>query len=309
MKRAFSAALFLALAALTFADSWCFVVSGDGRTNDATPDFSGVNSAVAAKLFDAIRAEHPRFLIWTGDLIHGVYGKITAPVDQQLAAWKRLESVATGVDVLAVRGNHETVGDPNGAIWLKSIKPLLDRSKVDYFKGETGFSYSYSPSNDPKTVVIGLDQYVRERRVNLPELERALKAAKRKGAKNIFVFAHEMAFTCTSHGDNENMAKFKSERDAFLELLEMYGVRTFFAGHDHTYDWMEIRHPKWSPDYVLNQIVAGTAGAPFYKDKGYFGDHGGFDLTRKEHRDNVYGYMLVTIDDQENVKIEFKEVR
>jgi len=103
--------------------------------------------------------------------------------------------------------------------------------------------------------------------VNLVELENALKKAQASHAAHIFVFAHEMAFTCTNHGDDDNMAKYPEERDKFVDLLQSYGCEYFFAGHDHAYDWMSIKHTKWPAGYVLNQIVAGTAGAPFYEDK------------------------------------------
>jgi hypothetical protein len=61
---------------------------------------------------------------------------------------------------------------------------------------------------------------------------------------------------------------------------------------------MLIHHPEWPADRVLNQIVAGTAGAPFYADKQYWGDPHGYILTRKEHRQNTHGYLWVTIDDR-----------
>lgn len=308
MRRVFATLIVASLAVATFADKWCFVVAGDGRTNDQTPDASGINLPVMNKLVSAMNAEHPRFLLWTGDLIHGVYGKITAPVDQQLATWKQTIAGLPGVAIYPVRGNHETYGDADGKIWLKSIKPLIDANKVGYFKGEEGYSYSFAPKNDPKLAVIAVDQFIREHRVNLPELEKALKKSKAAGAKNIFVFAHEMAFTCDNHGDNDNMSKFRADRDAFLELLEMYGVRYFFAGHDHAYDWMEIKSPKWSRGYTLNQIVAGTAGAPFYQDKGYYGDHTGYELNRLQHKDSTYGYLLVEVDDNEKVTVTFKTV-
>jgi hypothetical protein len=266
--------------------------------------------AVAPKLFQAMSAENPKFMLWTGDLVHGVYGKVLTPIDQQFAAWKQNAAALKGVTLLPVRGNHETAGDADGTVWLKSIKPLIGAGggKVEFFKGEEGFSYSFVPKNDPRMTVIALDQYINAHRVNLPELEKALKKAKAGGARNIFVFAHEMAFTCTNHGDNNNLSKFVADRDKFLELLEMYGVRYFFAGHDHTYDWMVIKHPKWNPNYALNQIVAGTSGAPFYTDKGYFGDHGTYELVRKEHKDNTYGYLLVEVDDNSNVTVTFKTV-
>jgi hypothetical protein len=309
MRRGLLALCFATIAAVSIADKWCFVVAGDGRSNDVNPDMSGMNSPVVAKLFQAIKAENPKFMLWTGDLVHGEYGKITTPIAQQLAHWKQSASVLTGVGILPVRGNHETVGDPKGSIWQKSIKPLIDANHVSYFKGETGYSYTFTPKQDPKLTVIALDQYVHAHRVNLTELEAALQRAKDSGVKNVVVFAHEMAFTCTAHGDDDNLSKFTADRDKFLELLEMYGVRYFFAGHDHCYDWMEIRHKKWPQGYTLNQIVAGTAGAPFYKDQGYFGDHGSYDLTRKEHRDGTYGYMLVELDDNEKMTVTFKEIK
>ena len=60
---------------------------------------------------------------------------------------------------------------------------------------------------------------------------------------------------------------------------------------------MEIRNWRWPSDYALNQIVAGTAGAPFYPDKTYFGAHDGYELVRLDHLQNTYGYLLVTVND------------
>ena len=48
---------------------------------------------------------------------------------------------------------------------------------------------------------------------------------------------------------------------------------------------------------MLNQIVAGTAGAPFYPDKTYYGNHDGYDLLRLDHKQNTYGYLWVTVID------------
>ena len=308
MRKAAASFLLATLACLTLADSWCFVVSGDGRTDDKKPDPSGINLPILDRMVGAIRAEHPRFVVWTGDLIHGVYGNVKAPVDRQLQTWKS-RMAKLNVTVLPVRGNHETYGDKGGAIWLRELKPVLDYYKVAYFKGQEGFSYTYTPTGDPKVAFIAVDQFISEHRVDLAGLEQALARAKKGGARNIFVCAHEMALTCDNHGDEDNMAKFKDDRNRFLDLLQRYGVRYFFAGHDHAYDWMVIRNRKWPKGYALNQIVAGTAGAPFYVDKGYYGDHDGFDLTRKEHRDDTYGYVLVRIDDRERVTVTFKPVK
>ncbi|AIE85497.1 metallophosphoesterase family protein [Fimbriimonas ginsengisoli] len=303
-----SSAAFVALAATAGADTWTFVVAGDGRTNDKTPDFSGINLPILNKMVTAIKAEHPRFMLFTGDLVHGVYGLVKAPVDEQLDRWKKAVAPLYGVAIYPVRGNHETYGDKDGKIWMSKIKPIIDAGNVSYFKGEEGYSYSFATRDKSKTVVIAVDQFIHEHRVNLDELKQTLEKARKARAKNIFVFAHEMAFTCTAHGDDENMSKFKEDRDKFLDLLQRYSVRYFFAGHDHAYDWMEIRTPRWPSNYTLNQIVAGTAGAPFYTDKGYFGDHGAYELKRKEHKDSTYGYLLVTVDDKKGVTVTFKEI-
>jgi hypothetical protein len=46
----------------------------------------------------------------------------------------------------------------------------------------------------------------------------------------------------------------------------------------------------------MHQIVAGTAGAPFYKMGEYAGVNPNYKLQRVSHFDNTYGYMLVEIN-------------
>jgi hypothetical protein len=302
------------------AGTWSFVVAGDGRTDPnslfTSPDPTGINTKVFTNLLCAVSQSSPRpeFMLFTGDLVNGADPRVHDSVAQQLEAWKSLVSTWTpNLMVLPVRGNHETDGDADGKAWLAAFRSDLDSIGVAYFPGEEGFSYCYFPPQHSNAVVIALDQYqlAHVHRVNLDALEDALKNAKARHVGHIFVFAHEMAFTCAGHPDGENMAAFPKERDRFLELLERYGCEYFLAGHDHTYDWMVIRHPLWPTNYALNQIVAGTAGATFYPDLGYYGDHHGYLLKRKEHRQYAYGYLLVTIDDSaktNSVTVTFKAI-
>ena len=294
--------LLLTLAPLTRGAVWSFVVAGDDRTDAtaATVDPTGIHTEILKKTLQDIVQKKAEFLLFTGDLVYGENIRIPAKIGEQFAAWKSIvNSTAPALTVLPVRGNHEINGDPNGEVWLASFKPGLDTNKVSYLPTQKGFSYSYSSPKHPETVVIGLDQFMpaTPHRVDLNGLETALKQAKADGAKHIFVFAHEMAFTCGMHPDNDNMAAHPTDRDKFLELLHIYGCDYFFAGHDHLYDWMEIRNWRWPSEYHLNQIVAGTAGAPFYPDKTYFGNHDGYELIRRDHKQNTYGYLLVTIND------------
>ena len=289
------------------AEKWSFIVAGDGRTNPhADPgdiDQTGINTHVFTNLLQAVQqdASHPRFLLYSGDLVLGTNAAVKASLPEQFETWKKLAGAGLpGLPVYPVRGNHEIYGDPNGSLWLTEFKPLIDNNHVMYLPGEEGFSYYFFPPCVSNAVVIALDQFqpANMDRINLGGLGNALKDAKARGAGHIFVFAHEMAFTCTSHSDSENMAAHPADRDKFLELLKDYGCQYFFAGHDHAYDWMTIQHTNWPADYTLNQIVCGTAGAPFYQDKGYFGDHGGFNLTRLDHKQKTYGYLRVVVDDE-----------
>jgi Calcineurin-like phosphoesterase len=300
---------FLAIATLVVlavsapAAPWSFVVTGDGRTNPKnSPDPTGVNVQAFTNLLHAIITTRPapQFLMFSGDLVSGVNTAVTTPIADQFKAWQELsKAAAPGLTILPFRGNHETYGDPAGAAWRAMFTPGLDANKVTYLPGEEGFSYSYAVPGHPEALVIVLDQFLpgKVHRVNLAGLENVLQQAKANHVTHVFVMAHEMAFTCTSHGDSDNMAAFPDERDQFVNLLQRYGCEYFFAGHDHAFDWMAIRHPNWPTNYTLNQIVCGTAGAPFYPDKGYYGDHHGFDLTRLDHRQNTLGFLLVTVDD------------
>jgi hypothetical protein len=308
-------------ATAALAGSWSFAVAGDDRTTTrppvGSPDPTGIHVPVAKKLLHVLNRAHPEFLLFTGDLVSGENTNITTKITDQFRAWTNL--VATTVPhlpVYPVRGNHETYGDTNGAGWLEVFKPGLDAKNVTYLPGEEGFSYSFAAPGHPDTLIIALDQFMpgQVNRVNLDGLESVLKQAATNQVKHIFVFVHEMAFTCTSHPDSENMAAFPDQRDQFLQLLQHYGVNYFFAGHDHAYDWMAITHPDWPTNYVLNQIVAGTAGAPFYPDQTYFGDHHGFTLTRLDHKQNTYGFLLVKINDDaddaaKSVTVTFKSVK
>jgi 3',5'-cyclic AMP phosphodiesterase CpdA len=307
--------------AAAFASSWSFAVAGDDRTNVhpkvGAPDQTGINRQVAKMLLRDIKRAKPEFLLFTGDLVCGENTNIPTKIVDQFCAWTNLAAMTVPrLAVYPIRGNHETYGDATGACWLKIFKPGLDAKNVSYLPGEEGFSYSFPAPGHPETLLIALDQFMpgRVHRVNLGALENVLKQATTNHVKHIFVFSHEMAFTCTSHPDSENMAAFPVERDQFVQLLERFGVEYFFAGHDHAYDWMAITHPQWPTNYVLNQIVAGTAGAPFYPDQTYFGNHHGYKLTRLDHKQNTYGYLLVRIEDDTDdpakaVTVTFKSVR
>jgi hypothetical protein len=294
-------AAFTLLAPRTPAAPWAFAVAGDDRTDPKnSPDPTGINTVVFKQLLHAVAARKPRFMLFTGDLVLGENEAINAGMETQMTNWLHLvKTEAPDLTILPVRGNHETKGDADGKLWLKYFKPVLDANGVVYFPLEEGFSYTYSPPDHPQTVVLAVDQYQprQTHRVNLTQLDQALQTARGHQAAHVFVFSHEMAFTCGHHGDDDNLAAFPRQRDEFVNLLASHGCEYYFAGHDHLYDWMVIHHPAWPAGQVVNQIVAGTAGAPMYDGTNYFGDHHGYDLIRRDGRSNTHGYVWVTVDD------------
>lgn len=284
------------------AATWSFAVAGDDRTDVRAEkvDPSGIHTEVLAKLLRTIAARKPEFLLFTGDLVFGDSLRIPAKVGEQFELWKKIAAAeAPSLLILPVRGNHETLGDQEGIAWRASFEPGLSSNNVAWFPGQKGFSYLWTPPGHPETAVIALDQYnpATPHQVDLKGLEEAMVKARGSGVRHFFPFAHEEAFTAGCHSDAETMAAHPTHRDKFLELLRENDCRHFFVGHDHFYDWMEIRNWRWPKDYAMNQIVAGTAGAPFYPDKTYYGDHDGYELIRLDHRQNTYGYLWVTVND------------
>src|SRR5450756_1242401 len=165
-NKLFAAGLLVSLTLLStvaFADTWSFVVAGDGRTDprQPVPDPTGINTPVFKNLLHIVARKKPRFMLFTGDLVCGENASVPAKITGQFSAWTNLvQTEAPGLPVLPVRGNHETYGDPDGNIWLATFKPGLDANKVTYLPGEEGFSYSYSPPGHPEVVIIAVDQFM-----------------------------------------------------------------------------------------------------------------------------------------------------
>jgi hypothetical protein len=305
----------LVVASSLRAGTWSFAVAGDDRTDVRAEkvDPNGIHTEVLSKLLHTIGERQPAFLLFSGDLVYGENMRIPSKRGEQLAAWKKIAATeAPDLLILPVRGNHETLGDKEGTAWREAFEAGLSSNNVSWFTGQKGFSYAYIPPGHPDTAVMGLDQYnpAAPHQIDQKGLEEALAKAKTAGVKHFFPFAHEEAFTAGCHTDADDMAAYPTQRDKFLELLREYGCTHLFVGHDHFYDWMEIRNWRWPKDYVMNQIVAGTAGAPFYPDKTYFGNHDGYELTRLDHRQNTYGYLWVTVNDtpkpgEKDVTVEF----
>jgi len=303
------ALLVLLLAACAFPqDQWTIVIAGDGRWRNGNPreeDRDGVNAKILQEVVAATLKEHAAAFLFTGDLVGG-YNE-PSKFEAQLRAWMAFVKplLDAGVRVLPVRGNHE-IGDaadgfePHRTQLYRDIVAKGCKVPENGPVGEELLTYSLAVGN---TLLVGLDQFkVGRTAVNLPWFEKELKATQ---AAHVIPYAHEMAFTAGSHRDHMGDAANADARDKFWQLLMRHKVAWFFAGHDHLYDRMKVEPVKATDaSFPVEQIVAGTTGAPPYPSTAYFPGTkenpepgaGMWKATQEFHVGGTFGYVVVRIE-------------
>jgi len=292
--RCISRILVVALACLSVAaqaQKWRFVVAGDGRSdpkNNRPEDKDGVNVLITGEVAQAVLKENAKFLLWTGDLAYG--SQDPDVFEKMLITWRDLMQPLYDkkIPVLCCRGNHELICKNSEQVWNKVFSGpyALPNNGPD---GEKNLSFFYGKGD---VLAIGLDQYKQEKEtIDQTWLDEVLTKHRKPF---IFAFGHEPAFMDGAHKDNLDSHPLR--RDAFWESLIKAGSRVFFCGHDHLYDHMAVTRATGAPGPELHQIVAGTAGAPFYKIGEYSGNNTIWKLRRVKHIDETYGYLIVEID-------------
>jgi UDP-2,3-diacylglucosamine pyrophosphatase LpxH len=288
----------LALVGGACADSWKFIVTGDGRSGKNRPeDHNGVNTVIMTELAKAMIAENPKFVLFSGDLVAGP--KTDAEMESQLATW--LETMKpvydAGIKVYNIRGNHEMHVPHPEAVWRKMfVGPYAMPENGP--KGEEGMSFTVSYQN---VLVIGLDEFqTKELHVNQAWLSDVLK---NKKEQHVFVYSHKMAFRSGNHDDGLEIDP--PSRDALIKSLIAAGARTVFFGHDHLYDHRAVTAPGDPPSKTLHQFVIGTAGAPLVHGTDDPGNNSDWKVDKIKHIEDKYGYAVVEIDGPK-VTITFK---
>lgn len=297
VARVHLAVSFLCLALGAFSDQWSFVVAGDGRSDpgrNRPEDRDGINTKITREIAEAVIRENAHFLLWTGDTVLG--SKDPKVYESQLMAWRGIMEplYRAGIGVLPVRGNHEARSANSAAIWNRVFSGPFALPQNGP-AGEQNLTFFHV---DGPVLVLGLDNYSSPKSgVNLPWLTGVLRDHRKPF---IFAFCHEMAFMAGNHTDN--LEADVSKRDELMGQLLDAGSRCFFAGHDHFYDHIVMSKPG-QPE--MHQFVAGTAGAPFYPDKGYKGNKTFWNTQRIWHLSGTYGYLLVEIEGK-NATVTFK---
>lgn len=281
------------------------VITGDGRS-DKEPrpsmDKGGINATILEEVISATIKEGATAFVFTGDLVRG--DKEPDVFESQLRAWMGYVQplLTKGIRVLPIRGNHEVGRDDDTlaqrAQLYRDIVAKPCNVPTNGPAGEELLTYSVQMGD---TLFVGLDQFAGPKvAVNVPWFEAQMSASR---AVHVIPFGHEMAFTSGHHKDHMGGGKRGDvdSRDKFWSCLVKYKVPWFFVGHDHLYDRMTVA-PK-EGGFAVEQIVAGTSGAPLYPTTDYFpgpkeAPEPGADrwnAKQEFHLGDRYGYVLVKI--------------
>ena len=290
--------LLASLAIAAKAETWRFIVTGDGRSGSGRPeDHNGVNTVIMAELAKAIVDEKPKLLLFSGDLIAGP--KTDDEMESQLKTWLEVMKPVydAGIKVYNIRGNHEMHVPHPEAVWRKIFTGPFEMP-MNGPKGEEGMSFTVNYQN---ALFIGVDEFQGETvHVNQPWIDDILKQNK---ATHIFAFSHKMAFRSGHHDDG--LETEPAARDIFVKSLITAGSKVVFFGHDHLYDHRILTAQGDSADKAIHQFVIGTAGAPLVKGNDEPGNNGTWKVEKVSHIEGKYGYAVVDVDGA-NVTITFK---
>ncbi len=201
-----------------------FAVYGDVRSGH------DVHAALNQTLAD----EQPDLAILTGDLVDR---------GSDEGDWARFFEIAgpllRSLAIFPAIGNHEYASRGKGLVAF-----------MQYFRWPLA-----RPDDEPpwysfdigSTHFVALDSNSYKSPRQLSWLDRDLREARRRGARAIFVYAHEGPASSGMHGDNAICV-----RD-YVPLMERYRVSMFFGGHDHDYERGRVG--------TLDYVVTGGGGA------------------------------------------------
>jgi hypothetical protein len=205
--------------------SFRFVVYGDTRDGGETE----------AQLAQAMAAEAPDLAIHTGDLV--LEGG-------DAAVWPRFfrneAPLVRAVPVYAAIGNHELIGDPEGAAAARWLIPPAPGRTRRYYAFDWGAA---------RFLVLDGNGHVHEQTA---WLDAELARAARDRVKHVFAVVHQGPLSMGDHCG-------AGEEAEWVERFERGGVRAVFSGHDHAYERLERNGVRY--------FVSGGGGAPIYHER------------------------------------------
>ena len=250
------------------ANEWRFAVVGDPHVP---------NADVLKRIVPDLIKNKVELVLFPGDLVHAGKGIRGDELAQELAQFNEIIEPlkAAGIELIAVRGNHEA--DVKG----NSIRPWkrLISEDLNIVKKHRNFTF------------IGLDNYIEgERTVDLTWLSESLNKAQ---GTQIIVFGHEPAFTVGTFHQQCLDANLEMRND-FWSLLENAEVKYYFCGHAHQFNYSQITHN----GKTIYQVVSGGGGGRLQRERNENKDAPTYQVVRKELKVEN-GYALVKVNEDQ----------
>ena len=244
-----------------YSAPFSFIAMADSRGST-----NGVNDAVLSDIVDLILQEDAAVVLFPGDLVNG--SCTDSILTSQLNHWRDVmapiyNSNMYGAKVYAGPGNHDICYSGSELVWQSIFSDLPSDGPA----GETNMTYSFDYMN-AHFIMLNTDRAGNIHTINYDWLANDLASTT---MEHIFVFGHDPAFPAGPHLGS-SLDYYLNQRDAFWQLLVDYDVDIYFAGHEHLYNHINVDG--------VDQIIAGTSGAPIYH--GYGGE--------------FYHYAVVTIE-------------
>ncbi len=222
----------------------------------------------------AMIADHPRFVVHTGDLVET--GGVEKLWDDRF--FPAISPLAKDAPYLTVLGNHEQ----NSPLYYESFALPVGggKAKKEWWSVDYGVVHLVGLDTNILTLPHGFAL----NREQLNWLKNDLAAARTRGERFIFVFFHHPLFS----SDIEYAPGNTGLRQLWHPIFKKYGVTAVFSGHCHSYERLV--------EDGVNYIVTGGGGAPL----GGFADP---PIPGSVKRARLLHYMRVTISGDE-AKIE-----
>ena len=281
-----------------------FAIVGCNRLDkaDTAGDTSTANIPQLTRTFNEIAAMNPRpkFLFFAGDLTLG-YTSDTVKLASELQAWRHLYEAsplpASGVELVAIPGNHETQGANKISYaaaertWLRVMAPYITRGgngpkaggldNLQTDQSNLSYSFDYKGSH---FITLNTDPVGDDWHVPVNWVRNDIISARTAGAKHIFVIGHKPAYpypTIPTDGLSQDTAS----RNAFWNALDSGYVEAMFSAHNHVYYRSQpVANKTW-------MIIGGNGGSPLEAT---------IDPTIPT-TGSYYGYVVATVNNNGRV--------
>ena len=285
------------------ASVWKFAMISDTHDADMQHTQTGV-TAYLPPIISYIVAEHPDFVLQTGDLITGAQTLPTSPAykkfDMQYTNYKNVTAplAQANIPLYVIRGNHDFgLHDGEQALSQAYLAAIAGAMPQNGPPAAKGLSYSFIHNN---AKFIMLDQFVNTSSgiVTLPMDWIKAELQNKQGARHIFVMGHSPVFspdtTASSKIAQFNLFDQSSLQSQFWQLLIDNHVTAYISGHEHLYFRGQANG---IPQIVIGNLGCISSYTPTTVDSRLTNV---FPTTPVPNTQGRPGYIVFTVDNGKN---------